>query len=92
MIAVLVAVCIVAVATPATWLVWQTTSFRRIVVQRRVVVNLKTGSAIEGVLIKRSGPLLLLRDVVVHDVEGGSNPADGEFVIERPNVDYIQKP
>lgn len=62
----------------------------RTVVRRRVVVNLVTGTAIEGVLLKRSGPLLVIADAVVHPV--GSEPAkvDGQAVVERSQVEFIQ--
>jgi hypothetical protein len=66
-----------------------------VVVKRRVVVNLKAsggipGAAIEGVLLRKTGPLLVLADATVHQFEGESSSADGELVIERSNVDYIQ--
>ena len=59
---------------------------------RRVVVNLKSGDAVDGFLIARQGPLLRLRDAVL--VSGGDNPTpvDGEVVIERSEVDFLQYP
>jgi len=66
-----------------------------VVVKRRVVVNLKAsggipGDAIEGVLLRKTGPLLILADATVHPFEGEASPADGELVIERSNVAFIQ--
>lgn len=66
-----------------------------VVLKRRVVVNLKAsggvpGAAIEGVLLRKTGPLLVLSDCTVYPFEGEPNRADGELVIERSNVDFIQ--
>ena len=65
-------------------------SYRRLVVHRRVVVNLVSGRAIEGVLVAQDGPLLHVKDARVH--EPGADPAavDGDVVIERDRVDFIQ--
>lgn len=65
-------------------------AFQRVVVRRRVVVNLLSGRAIEGVLVKQDGPLLCLKNAHIH--EQGAEPAavDGEVVIERSQVDFIQ--
>ncbi len=64
--------------------------FRRFVVHRRVVVNLLSGRAVEGVVVAQDGPLLVVKDVRVH--EPGSQPSqvDGDVVIERSQVDFIQ--
>lgn len=62
----------------------------RTVIHRRVVVNLLSGRAVEGVLVKQTGPLLHVKDARLH--EPGSEPSavDGEVVIERSQVDFIQ--
>ena len=62
----------------------------RAVVHRRVVVNLLSGRAVEGVLVRQTGPLLHLKDARLHEPEAGSAPMDGEVVIERSQVDFIQ--
>lgn len=61
-----------------------------VVVARRCVVNLKTGRALDGVLVRKDGPLLFLRNAVV--LEEGTEPAtiDGEAVIQSEHVDFIQ--
>lgn len=65
-------------------------AFRRLVVRRRVVVNLKDGRAIEGVLFKQSGPLLVVVNAHLH-VEGAEPLLlDGEAVVERAEVSFIQ--
>lgn len=69
---------------------WYRLSPWRLVKARRVVVNLKSGQAIEGLLVRRSGPLLFIAEARLH--EGGDNPVplDGQAVVERPTVDFIQ--
>lgn len=62
----------------------------RTIVRRRVVVNLLSGTAISGVLMKKSGPLLIIRDAVLHDPGSPPQPMDGEAIVERTSVDYIQ--
>lgn len=64
--------------------------YRSLVVNRRVIVNLVGGRAFDGVLVRQSGPLLVLKGATL--LEAGSEPAplDGEVVVERDRVDFIQ--
>jgi small nuclear ribonucleoprotein (snRNP)-like protein len=64
--------------------------FRRFVVHRRVVVNLTSGRAIEGVVLERDGPLLVIADAVVHEPGAEPSGVDGHVVVERRQVDFIQ--
>ena len=66
--------------------------FRKVLLLRRVIVNLVDGSSIEGVLYRDPGNLLVLRNAVYHEV--GAEPAvlDGETVIERDKVLFVQAP
>ena len=58
---------------------------------RKVIINLFSGNAIEGVLIERIGDQYLIRAAVVHEMGADSPiPADGEVCIDTANVDYIQ--
>ncbi|QOP64902.1 RNA binding protein [Arthrobacter phage Brynnie] len=61
-----------------------------VVVARRVVVNLKSGRALDGVLVRRDGPLLFLKNAVL--LEEGNEPAaiDGEAVVQAADIDFIQ--
>lgn len=54
------------------------------------MVNLKTDKAFSGVLFAKRGNLLILKGAQL--LEAGRDPArvDGEVVIERSNVDFIQ--
>lgn len=59
---------------------------------RRVVVNLVNGTSIEGVLYRDPGNLIVLKNAVY--LEPGAEPValDGETVIERDRVLFIQAP
>lgn len=86
-IALVLAVALAA-AAGAGWLLYAAPW--RLVRARRVVVNLRSGQAIEGLLVRQSGPLLFIAEARLH--EGGGNPApiDGQAVIERQTIDFIQ--
>lgn len=58
--------------------------------RKRVLVNLTDGRAFDGILFRRRGPLLELRDVTL--LEPGSEPAgvDGAVIVERERVAFIQ--
>ncbi|MFF1555614.1 hypothetical protein ACFVX3_31815 [Rhodococcus erythropolis] len=56
----------------------------------RVVVNLLSGSAISGVVVSTRGPLLALKSAVIHEGQQDGVPADGEVVVDKANIDFIQ--
>lgn len=64
-------------------------SYASLAVSRRVVVNLTTGSTIEGVLYDERGPLIVLRNASLHG-DTGVAPMDGTVVIERDRIDFVQ--
>ncbi|MEU1506439.1 hypothetical protein [Kitasatospora sp. NPDC005748] len=63
--------------------------WRRTALRRRVVVNL-ADKAFTGVLWAKRGPLLVLRDAAL--LEAGRDPqrVDGDVVIERTRVEFMQ--
>lgn len=65
-------------------------AYGRLVVRRRVLVNLTTGQAIEGVLLRQSGPLLVVANATLHEPNAEPASLDGEAVIERDRVAFIQ--
>ncbi len=65
-------------------------SWKRTATKRRVIVNLKTEKAFAGVLWAKRGALLVLKDAFVLEAARDAVKVDGEVVIERSNVDYIQ--
>lgn len=63
----------------------------RFPIRKSVVVNLKSGRAFRGVLWAKRGPLLVLKNATL--IEGGASvPVDGEVVVERTEIDFIQVP
>ncbi len=67
-------------------------AFKRVLLLRRVIVNLVNGASIAGVIWRDPGNLIVLRNAVY--LEPGAEPAelDGETVIERDKVLFIQAP
>jgi small nuclear ribonucleoprotein (snRNP)-like protein len=54
-----------------------------------VIVNLKTDKAFRGVLWTQHRDLLVLRQATLLE-HGQETPVDGEVVVERSNVDFLQ--
>lgn len=65
-------------------------AFRGMVVTRRVVVNLKSGTALAGLVVRHDGPLLEVADVALLLDGSDPRPVDGRVVVERGDVDFIQ--
>jgi hypothetical protein len=60
-------------------------------VRERVLVNLVDGRAFDALLWDQAGPLLVLRDAKLIEAEGIEPVAvDGEVIVERPKVAFIQ--
>ncbi|QGJ87557.1 Ro-like RNA binding protein [Gordonia phage Faith5x5] len=61
------------------------------VVQQRVVINLKSGTAVIGVVTAKKRTFCVVRDAAIVSVGAPSPvPADGEIVVDRNEIDYIQ--
>ncbi|AMS02021.1 hypothetical protein SEA_PHRANN_3 [Mycobacterium phage Phrann] len=59
---------------------------------RQVLVSLFSGNAISGVLVADVGGRLILKGCTVHEPGVEPATADGEIVIDKANVDYMQIP
>jgi small nuclear ribonucleoprotein (snRNP)-like protein len=57
---------------------------------RQVVVNTKTDRAFRGVLWRKRRGYLVLRNVEMLQPGGAMMHMDGEVVVDRANVDFIQ--
>jgi hypothetical protein len=57
---------------------------------RRVLVALHSGNAVSGVLTKVTGPLLIVQGATIHEPNAAPAEADGQVVVDRDNVDYVQ--
>lgn len=75
-------------AAAAGW--WTTARPWGLVKARRVVVNLRSGQAIEGLLVRQAGPLLFIAEARLHEGAENAVPIDGQAVVERQTVDFIQ--
>lgn len=56
----------------------------------RVLANLVEGTAVEGVLIRKTGPLIVLSDCTLYSPGAEPTPLDGDIYIERDQVLYMQ--
>lgn len=63
--------------------------WRRTVLHRRCIVNL-ADKAFDAVIYARRGPLLVLRDARMLTPGSSPQPLDGEVVVERCRVEFIQ--
>ncbi len=54
-----------------------------------VIINLKTDKAFRGVMWSQNRDLLVLRQVTLLE-HGQEAEVDGEVVVERANIDFIQ--
>jgi hypothetical protein len=80
LVALVVAVAGVLVGARLPW---------RVAVRKRVVVVLVDGESMQGVLLRRSGPLLVLSGAAVQS-PAGAVPMDGVVVVERSRVSWVQ--
>lgn len=60
------------------------------VLHRNILVNLRSGNAVNGVVSYETKTALVLRGAIVHTADAEPTPADGEVLIDRANVDFIQ--
>ncbi|SPT53791.1 Uncharacterised protein [Actinomyces bovis] len=65
--------------------------YRRLIASN-IIINLKTGTALAGALVRQDGQLLFLRNVTLYSVGADPTPVDGEVVVERDHIDFIQRP
>jgi hypothetical protein len=70
------------------WLLW----WRPPCLLKRCIVNLQSdkSTALSGVLWSSRGPWLTLRDVSAMRTGGAPTQVDGDVVIHRSNVEFIQ--
>ena len=62
----------------------------RSLVATRVVINLKSGRGLDGLLVRKAGELLFLRQATALEPGSQPQPVDGEAVVQRRDVDFIQ--
>lgn len=71
--------------------VWRGREAWRRLCGRRVVVSLRSGQSIDGVLVERRADFLFVKGASLMDpASSGPVPMDGEAVIDRDQVDFVQ--
>jgi len=64
--------------------------FNRYPVKQQVIVNTKSDKAFKGLLWQKTSGYLVLRDVKMLRERDAPIALDGELVIYRENVDFVQ--
>lgn len=64
----------------------------RYAAHRRVIISLKSGLAVSGVITKHRRGFCVVRDAEVIESGGASASADGEVLVQSADIDYIQIP
>lgn len=67
-------------------------AFRKVLLLRTVVVNLTNGTTISGVLYRDPGNLLVLKNATYYEPGAKPTPLDGDTVIDRAQVLFVQAP
>ncbi|NJQ04281.1 hypothetical protein [Streptomyces lonarensis] len=87
---VVLSVALGVLVVTALALAWLVVAEARVAVKRRVVVALVDGTGIDGVLLRRHRTLLVLADATILSTDSEPTRADGQLVIERSRVLYVQ--
>jgi hypothetical protein len=88
---VVVVLALVVLGVLAGWFGWfARLGSPRLLVRQPVVVNLLSGSAIEGVVWRRRGRYLVLRNATLLEPGSQAVTMDGEVVLDRDRVDFVQ--
>lgn len=64
--------------------------YKHLQAKPRVVVNLLSGTSVSGVVTSTRGPLLTIKGAVIHQEGVQDTAADGEIVVDKSNIDFIQ--
>jgi uncharacterized membrane protein YraQ (UPF0718 family) len=63
---------------------------RRLMVRRQVLVQLHSGAAFTGVLWRRTGRLIVLRGAQYLEPQNQPHDMDGDVVLDRDNIEFVQ--
>jgi hypothetical protein len=69
---------------------WMSADRDRVMLRRRVLVNLDTGRAFSGVLWSKTGDWLVLRNAEMLERGSPATPVDGELILDRRRVEFLQ--
>jgi hypothetical protein len=65
-------------------------AYKRSLLRKKVIVNLKQGGSYRGIMWAKRGPLIVLKDVESLTANREPEPMGGELVAERANVAFFQ--
>lgn len=65
-------------------------SWKRLAIRRQVIVNLKTGNAIKGILWDQRGGLLILKQALFLTPGGEPSKVDGEALVQVTDIEFTQ--
>ena len=71
---------------------WLDDYFRPYPELKTVIVNLKSGTAFRGVAWRRRGPFMILRNAELLTDKAGTRSVDGEVLVQKTDIDFIQVP
>ena len=66
--------------------------YRRLLVSRRLIATLVDGTAIDGILLRQEGRLLIFANATQHSPGAQPVPMDGQVIVERERVLLLQAP
>ena len=64
--------------------------YKRLAYSKRVLVNLKSGAAFRGYLVKELGQLIVLQQAEIIEPGAEAVAAQGEILIEKNNIEFVQ--
>lgn len=67
-------------------------SYLKLTLLRTVIVNCVDGTSFQGVLYRERGPLIVLRNAVYLEPGLEPQPLDGECIIDRARIAFVQAP
>lgn len=87
---VVMSLAVAAIAAAVVWHCIDVLWARRLVVRRQVLVNLRSGRAVSGVLWARKGRVVVLKSAQL--IEPGSDPLgmDGDVILDRDQIEFMQ--
>lgn len=81
--------CLVLVAAVA-WHAVDVLGTRRLMTRKRVLVNLRSGRAVTGVMWSSRGRHLVLKSAELIEPGMESTQMDGDVVVDRDQVEFVQ--
>jgi hypothetical protein len=63
---------------------------RRLLLAHAAIVNLKTGSAVRGVILNHDGDVYVIARAELLTTNLPPQPIDGTVVVDLENVDFVQ--